>query len=258
MTCLKRKIDYLGEVMSTRLINTLIVVLLFPANHAIAQQTNKLVREGNRYYEKKKYVESETSYRKAQEKSKDAFQPSFNVGDALYKQDKFDDAASLFDGLKNKNLKTEDLSRVYHNMGNSFLKEKKLTESIDAYKNALRNKPNDMETKYNLAYAMKLLEQQKQNKNKQNKDQKQNQDKDKNNQYKKNQDKKDQNKKDQNKNNKDEQKNQQQQQQNQQKQGISREDAQRILQSLQNDEKQLLEKLKKQQPKTRKAASKDW
>jgi len=235
-----------------------LLVLIVSVN---AQQAGKYIREGNRNYDKKKFNESETSYRKAQEKNKEAFEPSFNIGDALYKQGKYTEAANQFESITEHKLKDMDLANVYHNLGNSFLNEKKFKESIDAYKNALRKNPNDKETKYNLSYAMKMLQQQQQNKDKnqdknkdKNKDQKKDQNKD---QDKKEQDKKDQEKKEQNK--QDQKSQQQNQPQNQQKQGISKEDAQRILQSLQNDEKQLLEKVKRQQAvKSKKTTAKDW
>ena len=47
----------------------------------------------------------------------------------------------------------EKLAKAYHNMGNSYLFNQKLDEAIEAYKNSLRNNPDDFETKYNLAWA---------------------------------------------------------------------------------------------------------
>ena len=37
----------------------------------------------------------------------------------------------------------KDLTKVYHNLGNSLLKEQKLDKAIEAYKSALRINPND-------------------------------------------------------------------------------------------------------------------
>jgi len=236
-----------------------LLLLMLPGR---AQQANKFIREGNRQYNSKKYNESETSFRKALEKKKEAFEPSFNIGDALYKQGKFSEAANQFESITEHKLSDKDLAQVYHNLGNSFLNDKKYKESIEAYKNALRKAPDDKETKYNLSYAMKMLQQQQQQQQKDkndNKNKDKNKDKDKN---KKDQDKKDQDKKDQNKDQKkdqDKKDDKSQQQQQQQKQGISKEDAQRILQSLQNDEKKLMEKVKREQAvKSKKTTSKDW
>ena len=59
-------------------------------------------------------------------------------------------------------------SDIYHNMGNSLLSQKKYAEAIEAFKNSLRRNPGDMETKSNLAYAQKMLQEQQQNQDKKN------------------------------------------------------------------------------------------
>jgi hypothetical protein len=128
---------------------------------------------------------------------------------------------------------------AYYNLGNSLLQANKVKESIDAYKNSLKLKPGNKEAKYNLAYAQDLLklQQQQQQQNKDN-----NKDKDKKDQNKdqKKNDKKDQDKQNPQNNNQDNQK----QQQQQQEQGISKENAERLLNSIANDEKNVQEKVK--------------
>ena len=214
-----------------------------------AQQDRKLIREGNREFEKEKYDDSEILYRKAQEDTKLPFVTSFNIGDALYKQEKYEEAASQFQKLSEQESEKLTGAGSFHNLGNSYLQASKLEESIEAYKNALRRNPNDLETKYNLAFAQdKLKEQQQeqqQDKDK-NKDQDQNQDQDK-------QDKNKDNKQDQkNQDNKQDQENEPQDQDQNQNQDqksspdqISKEDAERILQALQEDEKDVQDKVKK-------------
>ena len=126
-------------------------------------------------------------------------------------------------------------SAGYYNLGNSLLKANKFPESIDAYKSSLKLNPNNKEAKYNLSYAQDLLKQQQEQQKKQQQDKdKQDQNKDKNKQDQK-KDQKDQ--KDQKDNNSDQKKDQndkqdQKQQQQPQKQEISKDDAQRLLNSL--------------------------
>lgn len=221
-----------------------IYILVLLAVTAFAQQERKFIRKGNRLYEKENFQESEIQYRKAIDKDKNSYNASFNIGDALYKQEKYEDATKQFSELSNKQISKEDKSKLYHNIGNSMLQNQKLKESIDAYKEALRNNPTDMDTKYNLAYAQKMMKQQQQQQD-QNKDQ---QDKD------KKEDKKDQNKDQQNQ----DQQNKNDQQQQQQPQ-ISKEDAERLLQALANDEKKTQEKLKDEKGKAVKARLvKEW
>ena len=224
--------------------------LVMVAVNAFAQKERKYIRQGNKEFENANFENSEVSYRKAVDlEEKKSHEPAFNVGDALYRQEKYEDAIEQFNNLADVEVSKEEKAKIYHNLGNSLLQSNKLQESIEAYKNALRNNPNDMDTKYNLAYAQKKLEEQQQ--------QNQNQDQNKDNQ---DQDQKDQdkNKDNQDKNQQDKQeqdKNQQQQQQSQ----ISKEDAERILQALANDEKDTQKKVKEQQAAAAKVkVEKEW
>lgn len=251
----------------------LIVIFILFSVQSFAQKERKFIRKGNEYFNSaytdstKKdtadFSKAEVSYRKAIEKKPESFDAAFNLGDALYKQKKFEDASNQFQALASNQKDKQKLAQTYHNLGNSLLQSSKLEESIEAYKNALRNNPKDMETKYNLAFVQdKLKKQKQQQKNKkQNKDQKDNKDKknkDKQKQDKKKQDQ-DKQKQKQNKQNKDQQK-QNQKQQQAKKNKISKEDAKRLLEAIQNDEKQVQKRLKKEQAKKTNSVNieKDW
>lgn len=138
-------------------------------------------------------------------------------------------------------------SKVYHNIGNALLKSEKLKEGVEAYKNALKLNPDDLETKYNLSYALNKMkqQQQQQDQNKDNKDQNKDKNKDQQQQQDQNKDqnKDQQNKDQQNQDQKEQQQNQQQQQQP--KDQISKEEAQRILEALKNNEADLQKELRK-------------
>jgi len=232
----------------------IIIVLLIQAfTIAPGQQTRKSIREGNRQYKNEKYDQAEIAYRKALNDKQLKNIAGFNLGDALYRQKNYKDAGNQFDAIAQMHHSPDDAAKAYHNLGNSLLQAGQIRESIEAYKNALRQKPDDMDTKYNLAYARYLLKKQKQQKQKQ-KQQNKNQD------QKKNQDKQ-QNQK----------QNQQQQQQNNQKQPnnqnrkpqkaikISPRDAMRLLAALANDEKKVQEKVKKEKAKANRVRTlKDW
>jgi len=209
-----------------------------------AQGDKKYIREGNRDYEKSKFSESEISYRKAIDMNKQSPDAVFNIGDALFKQNKFEDAGKQF--IENTNLNEDKAKKSagMYNLGNSLLKANKVEESIEAYKNSLKLRPDSKEAKYNLAYAQDLLKQQEQQKQKQKDKEKQDQNKDQDKNKDQNKDK-DQNK-EQNKDQKDQKndQNNKQDQQQQQQQGLSKEDAQRLLNALANDEKNVQEKVK--------------
>ena len=203
------------------------------------QAERKYIRQGNKQYKEEVFDESEILYRKALEKEQQSYSGEFNLGDAMYKQEKFEDAARSFHKLAENQTDPVKLGELYHNIGNSLLKANQLEASIEAYKQALRNNPADNETRHNLAYAQQMQQQQQdqqdQDQNQDQQDQQQNQDQ------------------------QDQPQNQDQQQQQQQQPQISREDAQRMLQALQQDEQELQEKLKKQKAQATKVkVLKDW
>jgi tetratricopeptide (TPR) repeat protein len=222
--------------------NILLISLFLLISLTLSGQTEKkYIRKGNREYGNNKFSESEILYRKAIDNEKPSPDAIFNIGDALYRQNKFEDAGKQFIENANMNESKEKKAAGMYNLGNSMLQAKKLKESIEAYKNSLKLNPKSKETKFNLAYAQDLLQQQEEQQKKQeqekkdqkNDDKKQDPNKDKNDQNK-DQDKKDDQKKDQNKEN----------DQKQQQQSISKDDAQRLLNSLANDEKNVQEKVK--------------
>src|SRR5690606_38931619 len=107
----------------------------------------------------------------------------YNLGTAYYEKDKNAEAMLRFKQAATTATEKSEKHKAFHNLGNTYMNEKKYTEAVEAYKNALRNNPNDDETRYNLALAKDLLDK--------NPPPPENKDKD------KDQDKKDQDKKDQ-------------------------------------------------------------
>jgi tetratricopeptide (TPR) repeat protein len=227
-----------------------ILILLFSAlfyHNAFSESPKKFIREGNKCYKDEKFIDAEVQYKKALETDSNSLKANFNLANSLYKQGRFEESGNIYQNLSNQNIDKEVLAKAYHNLGNSLLKEKKYPESIDAYKKSLRLKPDDLDTKYNLEYAKKMLiqeqQQQKNQKNQQNqdnKDQKQDQNK-----QDKNKDKNKDNQQSQadNQNQKDKQdKNRKEQQQPK----ISKEDAQRMLNAIRNDEKKVQKDVRKQ------------
>ena len=207
------------------------VFLIFITAFVFAQKDNKLIREGNKLYKDGNYKDAEVDYRKALEINKESVKGNFNLGTAVYKQKNFNESSKIYEDLSNKLNDKHVKAEALHNLGNSLLESKQYEQSINAYKNSLLNNPSDKDTKYNLEYAKMMLKNQQQQQQKQNQDKK--------NENKKDQEKKDQEKKDQQ--NKDQNKSQPQDQNKK----ISKEDAERMLEALKNDEKKTMAKVKK-------------
>jgi tetratricopeptide (TPR) repeat protein len=245
-------------MMLRKLIPTAAVVLLVPAvggSYAEAQTIRSNIRDGNRAYEKGKYNDAEVEYKKALEKEAKSHPGMFNLGDALYKQQRYDEAMREYNNAAVATNSAESKAASYYNLGNSFFRSNKLQESIEAYKQALRTNPDDEDTRYNLQLALDRLKQQQQNKNQQKnqKDQRQqNQQQNQDQKQNQNQNQQQQQQQPQNQSTKQDQTRTQQM-----KNQMPKEEADRILEALRNSEKQIQKELRKR-PAARVRVEKDW
>ena len=154
---------------------------------ALRLSTN-LTWDGNKALSEDNFIAAEVDYRKAISKSPDNSAAPYNLGNAYYNNETYNEAFSRFKEAGETSTSKADKHKAYHNMGNVFMKRKDYAKAVEAYKEALRNDPTDEETRYNLALAKELLKKD-QDENKQNQDDK---DKDKEDQDEnKDQDKKD-------------------------------------------------------------------
>ena len=217
----------------------LFAAFLLSAAGVSAQKAERdYIRKGNRLFNDSVFVDAEVNYRKALEVNPKSAVSMYNLGNTLSQQQKFQEAMEQYDSASKIEKDKMKLAHIYHNMGVLFQAGKDYAKAVDAYKMSLRNNPADHETRYNLALAQKMLkDQQNQQDQDQNQDQKQKQDQ-----------KQDQNKDKQNDQKKDDQKDQQQppkpeKQDNQ----MSKENAEQLLNSVMQDEKDVQDKVKKQQ-----------
>ncbi len=236
-----------------------IFVFLFTLTNlsSFAQSERKLNNDGVELYNQKKFSDAELNFRKAIEKNQNSLPPRFNLGNSYYKQENYEESIKNYQELLRKTDDKELKSKLYHNIGNSYLKSNKIEQSIEAYKNALKLNPNDQDTKYNLSYALSLLKnnQQQNQKNQNQQNQNDKQDKNQDNQQKKDKENKDK----QNQQNQNEQQDKQEQksQPQQRESKISKEQAERILEALKNNEKDLQKELRKKKGGIIKT-DKDW
>lgn len=227
-----------------------IFLLLTISQGIAAQNERKAIRQGIKAYDQGDFSEAEVQFRKAGDMEGPSFEADFNTGAALYGQEKYQETVKQYESLVQQSSDPEELSKVWHNMGNSLLEASQYQASIEAYKNSLRLNPEDLDTKYNLAYARKKLQEQQQQQN-QNQDQ-QNQDQ----QDKQQQNQDQQQQQDQQAQNQDQQQPQEQQAKPME---ISKEDAERMLSAIQQQEKDVKEKVDKQKAVASKGKTeKDW
>ncbi len=244
-------------IMLKKLIPTTAVVFfafMMGVSRLDAQTVRSSVKEGNRSYENGKYSDAEVSYKKALEKDPKSHAAQFNLGDALYKQQRFDEAMREYNNAAVATKNADGKSASFYNLGNSFFRSNKLQESIEAYKQALRTNPDDEDARYNLQLALDRLKQQQQNKNQQKNQknqQQQNQPQNQDQQQKQNQNQQQQQQP------QNQQAKQDQTRQQQMKNQMPKEEADRILEALRNSEKQIQKELRKR-PAARVRVEKDW
>jgi tetratricopeptide (TPR) repeat protein len=234
---------------------------LFFTIDALAQHPNSLVRKGNASYTDTLYSEAEQKYREALMKDQNSYAASFNLADAIYKQEKFSESTSLFKALSEKTQNKIEKSESFHNLGNSLMKEQKIDEAIEAYKNALRNNPKDIDTKHNLAYAQRMKNQQQ--KQEEEKEEEQDKDEEKEEEKEEEEEKKEEEKEEE-KNNQEQNENSEEQSKEEPKKPqdpneMTEDEAEQILDALQQQEKELQEDLQKKKNKGVKLKIlKDW
>lgn len=227
-------------------------IVLCPLSIVLAQKESGDVRKGNREYRKQNFTEAEVSYRRGLDVNKDSYEAHYNLGDALFKQDKYADAQTEFETAAKMLDKKEDKERyakAMHNIGNCNFAQQQYDKAVAAYQESLRANPRDNDTRYNLVKAMEMLQQQQQ----QQQNQQQNQDQQK-------QDQQQQQQQQEQEQNQDQQQQEQQQQQQQEQQNqdqMDKETAEQILQALEQDEQDTQEKMQRQQGKKRRV-EKEW
>ena len=207
------------------------------------------INKGNKFYEDKRFADAEVEYKKAIEANPNSQIGNYNLALSLIQQgganneeqenNPLNQASKLLMSVA-QNSKSADLrSKAFYNLGNLAYVNEQYDQSIELYKNALRQNPEDDEARDNLRLAqLKKKEQEKGGGNDKNKDEK-NKD-----QQDKKEDKKNEEK--------------QPQQQQPQPQQMSKENMEQILQAMQNQEKETQAKVNEQKPKAVRRTGNQW
>jgi len=214
-----------------------LMAILLPLNvlSAWAQEEYSYTKKGNKQYKKEQYTEAEISYRRALEKNQQSAEATYNLGNALFRQEKYPEALEQYQQvIPNEKISKKQLASALHNTGNALLMQQKIPESIEAYKNSLRINPKDDETRYNLALAQYLLKQQEEQENQDNQEDKQEQQEE---QQKEQDDS---------------------QQQEEQQESMPKDRAEQLLDALMQDEDETMEKAQKMPPQSKRAVEKNW
>lgn len=224
-------------------------------------------RKGNAQYTQEQYSEAITSYqngvRSVQEEGPGVVHSGLlnNLGAALFRSGDSEQAEIAFSSAARMANTPEDLVRASYNAGNAAFTAQELETALQNYRRALLNDPSNRDAKFNYEFVKRQLDQQQQNGEGGDESEEQNEDQQGENQEnKENEDQQgdEQNSEDQNQQNQDQSQSQQQEpQEREDPTKLSKEEAQRILQALENDELQLLRQVQKMKTRPRRV-EKDW
>jgi tetratricopeptide (TPR) repeat protein len=217
---------------SMKLATTLLLLCI--AQLSMAQTDKSTIKKGNEAYKKKDYETAIKKYAEVIQKDAKNAVAQNNLGNALYKTDKKEAAANAYDIAANSATKPIEKSNALYNKGVALQNDKKLAESITAYKNALKLNPANADARHNLQLALKKQEQQKKEEQKE---------KEKKDDKKKEEPKKDDKKEEQPKEN---------------KSNLSKKEAEQKLQALLQKEKDLQNKMNKANTQSPNKPEKDW
>ncbi|MFZ1946532.1 MAG: tetratricopeptide repeat protein, partial [bacterium] len=203
-------------------------------------------------YDKGEHDKALEAYREAQRADSTSAVPQFNAGDALYKLGKYPEGAKEF--IRAASSSTDSVSAMsYYNLGNTAFRSNDYRAAVEAYKRALLIAPDDEDTKYNLEYALKMIQQQQQ----QNQDNQQ-QDKDQQNQENQQQQQQEQQGDPQREQNQGQDRQQDQAGQQGAQGQITQEELERILAAVQAADEETQRELLKQAARLKRISDKDW
>jgi Ca-activated chloride channel family protein len=202
-----------------------ILLLAVVALTGCGSSAESLNNQGNEAFVEQDYEGALTAYLQAQEDAPEVAEPNYNAANAHYRLEDYEQARLKIEEALVGEERQENLDQnSYYNLGNVFFQGEQYEAAIEAYKEALRLNPDDVQAKQNLELALRQLQEQQQEQQQQEQQQdQQNQDQqDQENQDQQNQDQQDQ----QNQDQQDQQNQDQQDQENQDQQDQENQDRQ--------------------------------
>ena len=225
----------------------------------------ELIQEGEKNQAAEAWEEALKYYRDAEIERPENPELSYNIGNAAYQQESYEDALErYFRALNSEEL--EHQAWTHYNLGNTLYRSGKYPEAIQAYQKCLELTPDDQDAKFNLEFVRKKMKEMLDKEAKRQQEQKQQQqqpqsEQQQQEQQQQSQEEEQQTREDQEQAGQPQDEQQQQEQQREQmqpKEGMTKEDAERILNALKDDEKELLKKQQRAPQGKGKRGGKDW
>ena len=152
-----------------------IMTFLLSAGAAFAQPDRSEVRRGNRDFRTGDMKEAEIDYRKALVKDSSSVAANYNLANTLYKMGDMEQAAKVYDNIRETAPESEIAAGWHYNRGNVASERKDWQTAVDSYRQSLLLNPSDIDAKENYIYAKEMLKNQQDQQNQQNQQDQQNQ-----------------------------------------------------------------------------------
>jgi tetratricopeptide (TPR) repeat protein len=148
---------------------TLLVITLVHFS-GFSQPWMDSLKVARKAYKNKEYDKATKYYKSAQNLAPKEVDLSEEIAQTTYRSRNFDDSEKVYQQAAASKSDKKEKAKMQHNIGNVRMKKKDYAGAIEAYKESLKNNPNDEETRYNLSEAIRQKKQQEQqNKDQQNK-----------------------------------------------------------------------------------------
>ena len=148
-------------LFSKRSSAALLFFLLLTSFPAFAEPALSERGRGQKAYQAGKYDEAIQHFLNAQIEDPNNSKLKYDLANSYYKAGKFDEAEKLFSSTTDSKDK-EIQERSHYNLGNSQFRQGKYEDAIKQYEEALKLNPKDEDSRYNLDFVKKQMEQQKQ------------------------------------------------------------------------------------------------
>ncbi|WP_419870289.1 tetratricopeptide repeat protein [Chryseobacterium sp. CT-SW4] len=155
--------------MNTKII-FLSFLIAFAFSGSLFGQENyrTLVYEGNQKFNGKNYDGASSKYMEAVKTNQKDFMAHYNLGNALYKSKKYEEAKAEFEKAQQLSQTLPDKAAALHNLGNTYMQMNQPEKAADYYKQSLKQDPYNEATRKNYEIAKLKEKENQQKKNQQN------------------------------------------------------------------------------------------
>jgi tetratricopeptide (TPR) repeat protein len=199
------------------------ICLIFFISTSSAQNVNKILNDADKQYQKSEYLNASKLYEEALKKSSMDLTAQYNLGVARFRLNETEGATEAFKKALSLSKDKSMSAKIFYNSGVAFLKSANYPEAITAFRNAMKLNSADRDCRENLQFAI--------------------------NQYKKQLNQKQQNSGMSPKESKEQQKSEQK---------LSKQAAEKILQSAQQEESRVRDSLRSKKSGRQNSATKNW